>query len=163
EDRRHREEALELLVRLDLVDPGTTVGAHDVVAGEHLALTLQAFAVLRHPRDGPHHRLAQQILGSCSPMGRSTTRSAPKPVRADTIPGWSATHSPTTTAPAPAGWARIAASTSSASSGATNATSLPSLATCSGSRPRREQASATISGIGRARSSRAMPTPEDEA
>ena len=55
------------------------------------------------------------MRGSCSPSGRSTTRVPPSPVRATTMPGWSATHSPITAAPAPCGCARIAASTASAS------------------------------------------------
>ena len=131
EDRRHREQPLELLVRLDVVDPRAAVGADDVVA--HRAPCPRAarpVAVLRHPRDrsAPSPRTAATARCSTAPGTSWLSRSsgaarrsagrrratAPKPVRADTMPGWSSTHSPMTAAPAPAGCARIAASTSSA-------------------------------------------------
>src|SRR5664279_2029465 len=60
----------------------------------------------------------------------------------------------------PYSWACMAASTVSASDAATIAISLPSLATCNGSRPSRLHALPTTSGIGRSRSTRVTPTPE---
>ena len=53
------------------------VGRVGVAGEEHRAL-------------GRHRRPAQQIRGSCSPIGRSTTRVPPRPVRATTIRGCSA-------------------------------------------------------------------------
>ena len=63
-------------------------------------------------------------------------------------PGCSSTQVPMTRAPRPYSCARIAASTRSASAAGTNASSLPSLATYSGSRPSSPQASRTSAGIG---------------
>ena len=76
------------------------------------------------------------------------------------MPGWSSTPSPMTAASAPSGCARIAARTASACSRGTKATSLPSLATYIGSRPRIAQALATAGGTGTARSWMTTPVPE---
>jgi hypothetical protein len=46
---------------------------------------------------------SQQMRGSCSPIGVSTTRVAPKAVFVTTMPGWSSTHSPITAASEPSG------------------------------------------------------------
>ena len=65
-----------------------------------------------------------------------------------------------TAAAEPSGVARIAVSTASADSAGTIATSLPSFATWSGSRPRSSHAARTGAGTGIAGSSRTMPTPD---
>ena len=88
------------------------------------------------------------MRGSCSPSGMSTTLVPPKVVVVTTMPGCSRTHSPMIAAPPPNGCARIAANTSPACSRGTNATSFPSLATYSGSRPSIAQALATSAGTG---------------
>ncbi len=72
---------------------------------------------------------SQQMRGSCSASGRSTTRVPPMPVLATTIPGCSATTVPTRRAPTPSGCDCTVASAASAESALTKATKTPSLAT----------------------------------
>src|SRR5581483_1726651 len=109
---------------------------------------------------GVLNRSSQHILGSCSPDSQSTMRPPPKLV--DIWTNWwsSATASPMSAASRPSGCAFIAASTASATSGATIATSLPSLATWSGSSPSSSQAAATPGFTGMASSCRRKPRPD---
>src|SRR5262249_43926168 len=100
----------------------------------------------------------QQILGNASPKGKSRMRSPPIAVRTVTKPGWAATTRPMRQASRPSGCARSAASTRSAPTSGTRATSLPSLATRSGSRPKISQAPRTASLIGTTVSSTSTPS-----
>src|SRR5579863_87913 len=94
------------------------------------------------------HFVHQQILGSCSPASMSTMRVDPKAVFMVTIPALLLPTVPTIRLSLPRGSRRIAARISSAAWGATIASSLPSLATYSGSRPSNSHAPLTSSRTG---------------
>src|SRR5579883_2314341 len=103
-------------------------------------------------------RRPQQMRGSWSPASMSTTRLVPSSVRRVTSPGWAAQTVPIMRASLPSGWDFMTESTLPAASGGTIATSLPSLATYSGSRPNISQAPRTSSRTGISRSTSSTPT-----
>src|SRR3954467_896478 len=105
----------------------------------------------------------QQILGSGSPPSWSITRRPPNAVSTSTIAGGSVLTSPMSAACSQPGTARSAASAWSACSGATKGTSLPSVATYTGSMPRISAAPATAASTGTASSRTSIATPEARA
>src|SRR3954454_1301338 len=115
------------------------------------ALDPRAVSVPARDRDdglGDRELVHQQMRGSGSPTSWSITRRPPNAVSTSTMPGGSVRTSPISAARSHPGTARSAASAASAISGATKATSLPWLATYSGSMPRISAAPATTGATG---------------